>query len=204
MDTNTASPVYTKTFTDSSDLEIDAAGDISLVGSHNVRYEISLISFPTVKSTVDFVVTFTCDPSESNTMTIDSAASSLMFSHDTLVASDTTWQLSTFTLTPGSPCQTLLTTKVIRKSDSADMASIMSFDAATSILTITGNGSEPTGVETVYQAILEVQGPLITGTISHTLDEFSLVFTAGGACSTTSFVPPVLPVEFDKVMETGA
>jgi len=204
MDTNTANPVYTKTFTDSYDLEIDAAGDISLVGSHNVRYEISLQYFPAVKSTVDFVVTFTCDPSESNTMTINSAASSLMFSHDTISASSSTWQLSTFTLTPGSPCQTLLTTKVIRKSDSADMASIMSFDATTSILTITGNGSEPTGVETVYQAILEVQGPLITGTIFYTLDEFSLVFTAGGACSTTSFVAPVQPVEFDKVMETGS
>ena len=49
-----------------------------------------------------------------------------------------------------------------------------------------------------------VQGPEISGTISHILDEFNLVFTAGGACSTTSFVPDAMQiVEFEKVMNTG-
>ena len=96
--------MYAKTFSDSFDLEIDAANDISLIGTHNVRFEIFLTFFPNVKSTVDFVVTFTCDPNESNTLTIEGAAPSLIFSHDILVASDTTWQLSTYSLTPGSPC----------------------------------------------------------------------------------------------------
>lgn len=83
------------------------------------------------------------------------------------------------------------------------MSSILSVDQTTSVLTISGNGSEPFATEIVYQAIVEVQSPLQVGNLQHVLDEFKVVFTQGGPCTLTTFVSPSSPLIFEKVMNSG-
>ena len=131
-------PTTTYNSGDSVNIPIVAA-DYSLVGEHLVSLKWTISGTNVLTSTM-FKITFTCDNTLTPSVVIGSTAPTLVFTHDTLSASPTIVQMSTWALDVGSPCFTYSNFIVSDAADTVDLSGHFSaFDEVNFILPLVGN-----------------------------------------------------------------